>query len=316
MTLYIVRRLLQAIPTLFGIFTVLFILAYLMPSDPLRAVLGEQYRRLPPEVVEGAKEALGLNKPFLERYVDFLGQMLRGDLGRSFVLSQNVSDIILTRFPRTLQLMSGGMLVALLIGLPAGILAARFQYSIIDHGLMVLALIGVSMPVFWFALIAQMLLTQDKYGVALFPVAGVGSEGVSLIHMVLPSLVLGTNLSATIARVTRSSMLEVRGQDFITTARAKGARERRVVMLHQFRNALIPIITIIGLDVGYLLGGSVVTETVFNWPGLGRAIVPAIERRDTPVILGILIFGAILFIVVNLVVDLIYALVNPRIRYR
>ncbi len=313
MTRYILRRLVQVIPTLWGIFTVLFILAFLMPSDPLRAVLGEQYRRLPPEVVEGVREELGLNDPFLERYGKFLGQMLRGDLGRSYVLSEDVIDIIAYRFPRTLQLMTGGMIVALFIGIPIGIISAEKQYSWVDHLLMFVSLIGVSMPVFWLALIAQLLLTQEKYGIALFPVAGY-EEG-SLIHMVLPSLVIGSQLTATLARITRNAMLDVRGQDYITTARAKGLQRRIVLGRHQLRNALIPIITVVGLDVGYLLGGSIVTETVFNWPGLGRAIVPAIERRDTPVIIGILVFGALLFILINLITDLIYAVVNPRIRF-
>lgn len=310
---YILRRLLQVIPTLFGILTVLFILAYLMPSDPLRAVLGEQYRRLDPEVVEGIREELGLNNSFLERYVDYLGDILSGDLGRSYILEENVIDIIAYRFPHTVQLMFGGMIVALLIGLPAGIISSENQYKWIDNVLIILSLIGVSMPVFWLALLAQMLLTQEKYGIALFPVAGY-VEG-DLTYMILPSLVIGTQLSATISRITRNAMLEVRGQDYITTARAKGLKYRAVLLRHQLRNALMPIITIISLNISGLLGGSIVTETVFNWPGLGRAIVPAIERRDTPVILGILVFGSFLFIIINLITDLVYLLVNPRIRY-
>jgi peptide/nickel transport system permease protein len=313
LTVYIARRLVQVVPTMFGLLTVLFILAYLMPSDPLRAVLGEQYRRLDPAVVEGIREELGLNDPFLERYVRYLGEIAQGNFGRSYILEEDVIDIIGYRVPRTLQLMAGGMLVSLLIGIPIGIISAEKQYSWIDHFLMFLSLIGVSMPVFWLALIAQLLLTQEKYGIALFPVAGY-EEG-SIIHMILPSLLIGLQLTSTLARVTRNSMLEVRGQDYVTTARAKGLSYRLVLLRHQLRNALIPIITIIGLDIGALLGGSIATETVFNWPGLGRAIVPAIERRDTPVIMGILLFGAFLFIIINLITDVIYAVVNPRIRY-
>jgi peptide/nickel transport system permease protein len=264
-------------------------------------------------VVEGLKEELGLNDSFIERYITFLGRTLQGDLGRSYVLEEDVWDIISYRFPRTVQLMIGGLVVSTLIGIPAGIIAAQKQYTWIDQLLMFLSLIGVSVPVFWLGLLAQTFLTQRAYGIALFPVAGY--EDGSITHMILPSLVLGTALSATLARVTRSAMLEVRGQDFITTARAKGLSGRVIVLKHQLRNALIPIITVIGLNIGYLLGGSVVTETIFNWPGMGRAIVPAIERRDTPVIMGILIFGAFLFILINLLTDLVYALVNPRIRY-
>jgi peptide/nickel transport system permease protein len=313
LTLFIARRLVQVVPTLLGIFTVLFILAYLMPGDPLRTVMGEQYRRLSPEQLENFRDDLGLNDPFVEQFSRFLGRMLRLDLGRSYILEQDVTEIISYRFPRTLQLMTGGMIVSLLIGIPFGIIAAEKQYSWIDHLLMFISLIGVSMPVFWLALLAQMLLTQEKYGIALFPVAGY--ENGSLVHMILPSLVIGSQLMATLARITRTSMLEVRGQDYMVTARAKGLQYRIVLLRHQLRNSLIPIITIVGLNVGALLGGSIVTETVFNWPGLGRAIVPAIERRDTPVIIGILVFGALLFIVINLITDLVYAVINPRIRY-
>jgi peptide/nickel transport system permease protein len=313
MSKYVLRRVLQVVPTLLGVFTVLFTLTYMMPGDPLRAILGEQYKKLPAEVIEGYKEELGLNDPFHVRYIEFLGRAVRLDFGKSDILGDSVNNIIGYRFPRTLQLMVGAMLVAMLIGIPAGLIAAERQYSWIDQLLMVVSLIGVSVPVFWLALLAQLFLTQDRYGIALFPVAGY--ENGSIVHMILPSLVLGTALSATIARVTRASMLEVRNQDYVRTAHAKGLSYRRVLLRHQFRNALIPIITIIALDVGYLLGGSIVTETIFNWPGLGRAVVPAIERRDTPVILGILVFGSFLFILINLLTDLVYALVNPRIRY-
>jgi peptide/nickel transport system permease protein len=176
---------------------------------------------------------------------------------------------------------------------------------------MIIALIGVSLPVFWSALLAQLLFTQDPFPI--FPVAGY--EQGSILHMVLPSLVIGLVYSATLARVTRSSMLEVKSQPYVTTARAKGLRYRAVLLRHQLRNALIPVVTVISLDIGGLLGGAIVTETVFNWPGLGRAIVPAIQRRDTPVILGILVFGAFLYIIINLFTDLTYAVINPRIRY-
>ena len=310
---YVLRRLIQVIPTLLGVFTVLFVLAYLMPGDPVRAVLGENYQRLSEETIQGVRDELGLDKPFLVQYVDFLWRTAQFDLGKSYVLDDNVNDIIGYRFPRTLQLMAAGMVVALLIGLPAGIISALKQYTWIDNALMLVAILGVSMPVFWQAILAKMFLTQDKYGVALFPVGGYGDG--DLLYLILPALVLGTHLSATIARMTRSSMLEVQRKDYINTARAKGLSARAVLFNHQLRNALIPIITVVALDIGYLLGGSVVTETVFSWPGLGRAVVTAINRRDTPVILGILIFGAVLFVFINLLTDLMYAIVDPRIRY-
>ena len=310
---FVIRRLLWAIPTLLGVFTVIFLLTYLMPGDPVRAVLGEQFQRADPATIQRIRDQLGLDDPWHVQYVRFLYRSVTGDFGRSFVLDESVRDIVGYRFPRTLQLMAAALLVAILIGIPAGILAARYRYTWIDHTLMLVALIGVAMPVFWQAILAKIFLTQDTYGIALFPVAGYG--GGNPYYMVLPALVLGTHLSATIARVMRSSLLEERAKDYTRTARSKGLADDKVILKHQLRNALIPVVTIIGLDVGYLLGGSVVTETVFNWPGLGRAVVNAISRRDTPVIIGTLLFGAMLFVVVNIIVDVVYAMLNPQIRY-
>lgn len=313
MAKYIIRRLIQVIPTLWVILTVLFALSYLMPGDPLSAVLGEEYQRLSPEQIAEIEDDLGINRPFLVQYTEYLGRMLQFDLGTSYVQREQVIDIIGYRLPRTLQLMTGGMLVALAIGIPAGIIAAIKQYTWMDHALMIFALIGLSMPVFWQGLIAQLLLTQGKTGIAIFPVAGYGDG--NLWYMVLPSIVLGTNLSAVLARVMRSTMLEIQGMDYLKTARAKGLPGSRVLIAHHLRNALIPVLTIIGLQIAALLTGSLVTETIFNWPGLGRAIVPAIQTRDTPVIMGILTLGAVVYIVVNLFTDLLYAVVDPRIRY-
>lgn len=307
------RRALWGIPTLFGVFTVIFILTFMMPGDPVRAVMGEQYKRADPATIERVRDSLGLNDPGIVQYGRFLFRTVTGDLGKSFILDERVSEIIGYRFPRTLQLMAAALLVAILIGIPAGIFAARYQYTWIDHTLMFIAILGVAMPVFWQAVLAKIFLTQDTYGIALFPVAGYG--GGNPYYMVLPAMVLGTHLSATIARVMRSSLLEERRKDYSRTALSKGLSEQRVIFRHQLRNAMIPVVTIIGLDVGYLLGGSVVTETVFNWPGLGRAVVTAISRRDTPVIIGTLVFGAMLFVVVNILIDVVYAFLNPQIRY-
>ena len=314
MAKYIFRRVLQIIPTLFLIYTIVFFLAYLMPGDPLSAILGEELNRLPPEERQAIIEELGLNRPFYEQYFEFLGDMLRFDLGRSYIQREEVINIIGYRLPRTLYLMAGGMIVALLIGIPAGVISALKQYTWIDHALMIFALIGLSMPVFWQALVAQLLLTQDQTGIALFPVAGFG--GGNPYYLILPSFVLGTNLSATIARVMRSSMLEVAGLDYINTARAKGLKRRRVLSVHHIRNALIPVLTVVGLQVAGLMTGALVTETIFNWPGLGRAIVTAILQRDTPVIMGIMLLGAFTYLAVNLATDLLYAILDPRIQYR
>ncbi len=313
MTKYIGRRILQMIPTFWIIFTISFALAYLMPGDPIRATLGEEYQRLDPEEIAQMEERLGLNRPFIVQYGDFLWRTVRLDLGQSFVLRENVSDIIGYRLPRTLQLMLGGMFVSLLIGIPTGVISALKQYSWVDHAVVFVALIGLSMPVFWQGLLAQLFLTQSKTGIALFPVAGYGDG--QIIYMVLPSLVLGTSLAAVITRITRASMLEVRGMDYLKTAHSKGLPRYTVLLQHHLRNALIPVITVIGIQISGLMTGSLLTETIFNWPGLGRAILPAIQTRDTPVIMGILIYGAIIVLVVNLVTDLIYAVVDPRIRY-
>lgn len=313
MSKYIGRRLVQMIPTLFIIFTILFVLRYLMPGDPLKAALGEEYNRLDPATIAALEVELGINRPFFVQYFEHLGNMLRLDLGRSYIEKEYVVDIIGYRLPRTLQLMLGGITVGLLIGIPAGIVSALRQYSWIDHLLMVIALLGLSMPVFWQGLMAQLLLTQSKTGIAIFPVAGYGDG--DPWFMVLPSLILGTHLSAVVARITRTSMLEVRGQDYLKTARAKGLTSRMVLFRHHIRNALIPIVTIVGLQFGGILSGALVTETIFSWPGLGRVIVRAIQTLDTPVILGILTLGALTFMIANLITDLIYAAVDPRIRY-
>ncbi|MBN1564348.1 MAG: ABC transporter permease [Anaerolineae bacterium] len=313
MSKYLVRRIVQMVPTLWMILTMIFALNYLMPGDPLRAALGEEYRRLPPEVVADIEEELGLNKPFLVQYGEFMGRMIHFDLGKSYIQRRTVNEIISYRVPVTLRLTLGGLFVSLLIGVPAGIISALKQYSWIDHTLMIFALLGLSMPVFWQGLVAQLLLTQSKTGVAWFPPAGY--NGGDLYYMILPSLVLGTSYSATVARITRSSMLEVRGKDYLQTARAKGLKDRTILVHHHLRNALIPVITIIGLQVSGMLGGALLTETIFNWPGLGRATVEAIVKQDTPVVMGIMTYGAVIILVVNLITDLAYAMVDPRIRY-
>ena len=313
MSKYLIRRLLQVVPTVFIIYTIVFVLAFWMPGDPIKAMLGEDVNRLSEEELQAMRDNLGIDRPFHVQYLDFLGDMLRFDLGRSYVQHEDVISIIGYRLPRTLQLMLGGMIVALMVGIPVGVVSAVKQYTLIDHGLMLLILAGVSVPVFWQGLVAQLLLTSDATGIALFPVAGY--DGGNLYNMILPSLVLGTNLASTIARITRSSMLEVAGQDYITTARAKGLPGQTILLRHHLRNALIPVLTVVGLQIAGLMTGALVTETIFNWPGLGRAIVPAILQRDTPIIMGILLLGAFVYLVVNLLTDLMYAVIDPRIRY-
>ncbi|MCU0513788.1 MAG: ABC transporter permease [Anaerolineae bacterium] len=314
MTRYILRRVIQMIPRLLIIYSLIFVMTYLLPGDPVRAIYGEEVNRMSPTQIEQIKESLGVNRPFLEQYVSFIVQTLRLEFPESRVMrGQDVGDVIGYRLPRTLQLMLGGLLVALCIGIPAGIIAAIRQYTWLDHTLMLIALIGVSMPVFWQALIAQLFLTQSKYGVALFPPGGYGDG--NLHYLMLPALVLGTHLAASIARITRSTMLEVKTQDFLQTARAKGLAPARILLRHHLSNALIPVITILGLQISGLLTGSVLTESVFRWPGLGQATVDAINARDVPIIMGLMVYGTIIILVINLITDVLYAIVDPRIRY-
>jgi peptide/nickel transport system permease protein len=311
---YLTRRILQMIPRLLIIYSIIFVMVYLLPGDPVRAIYGEEVNRMSPSQIEQIKERLGVNRPFLAQYATFLVDTVRLQFPESRVMQgQTVADVVGYRLPRTLQLMMGGLLVSLCLGIPAGIIAAIKQYTWLDHALMLIALIGVSMPVFWQALIAQLLLTQSKYGIALFPPSGYGDGQIS--YMILPSLVLGTHLAASVARITRSTMLEVKTQDFLQTARAKGLQPSRILFRHHLGNALIPVITILGLQVSGLLTGSVLTESVFRWPGLGKATVDAISTRDIPIIMGLMVYGAIIILVINLITDILYAAVDPRIRY-
>ncbi len=310
---YILRRMVEMIPTLWMIYTILFMLGYLMPGDPVCVVYGEECERLDEATRQAIREELGLERALPAQYLDFLGRLARLDLGESYIHREPVADIIGYRLPRTLQLMAGGMLVALALGIPVGLLGGAMPHTRLDHLLTLATLLVVSMPVFWQAYLAQLYLTQSKYGVRLFPSAGYGDG--DLRYMVLPALVLGLGLAAVIARILRAALIETRDEDYSTTARAKGVPVYRVVARHQLPNAFIPVLTIIGVQVGGLMTGALLVEVIFNWPGLGRALVSAILRRDTPVFMGILIYGALVYLAVNLVIDILYALIDPRIRY-
>jgi len=260
------------------------------------------------ETIELIRERLGLNRSLPEQFVRFVGGVARGDLGRSTRSNRLVTADLADFFPNTIELALGAIFVALLLGIPAGIIAALRPNSPIDLAVMIGALIGVSMPVFWFGLLAILIFSVE---LGWFPVAGRGS----LRHLVLPAITLGISSMAIIARMTRSSMLEVLNQDYIRTARAKGLFDRGVVLKHALRNALVPVVTVVGLQFGALLAGAVITETVFTWPGIGRLLVESIRARDYPVVQGAVLLIATTFIVVNLVVDLVYGFIDPRIRY-
>lgn len=302
---YIVRRLLLAIPVLLGVVTLVFLALRLIPGDPALIMAGEA---APPEAVERIRKEFGLDRSLVAQYCVFLGHLFRGHLGYSIRTRRPVAIEIWERFPATLQLTLASMLLAAVFGVAAGVISAARQYSIADYASMMGALFGISVPVFWLGL---MLMWFFSVQLRWFPVGGRGT----LQHLVLPAITLSTGSLALIARMTRSSMLEALRQDYVRTARAKGLRELWVQMRHALRNALIPVVTIVGLQFGGLLGGAVITETVFNWPGVGRLTVDSILARDYPVVQGAVILVAVIFVLLNLSVDLLYAFIDPRIRY-
>ncbi|MDD7400948.1 MAG: ABC transporter permease [Eubacteriales bacterium] len=306
---YILKRLLMLIPVILGVTFVVFFILNLAPGDPAAIILGDQATA---EALAMKREELGLNKPLVIRYLNYMSDLVQGDLGVSYKNSIPVWDQVIERLPNTAMLAVSGILVALLIGIPIGIISAKKQYSLIDNVAMVFALIGVSMPNFWSGLLLVMLFSLT---LGWLPSQGMGTGfGPLLKSLILPSLTLGLQSAAMVARMTRSSMLEVIRQDYISTARAKGNDEKNITYQHMLKNALIPIITAVGLQFGNLLGGAMLAETVFSWPGLGRLMVESIKSKDIPMVLGCVILMATMFTLVNLLVDIIYAFVDPRIK--
>jgi ABC-type dipeptide/oligopeptide/nickel transport system permease component len=315
MTTYILRRLLGLIPVLLGISVVVFFLMKLIPGDVAQALLGLTAR---PEDVANLREALGLNEPIYVQYLKWLGHVLRGDLGISLQQRTEVLPFVLERFQNTLILTAASTVISLAIGLPAGIVSATRQYSVYDRVSMLLALFANSMPAFWLGLMA-ILIFSLKLGWfptgGMWPMVGDHTPQVLLRHLAMPAITLGAASAAITARITRSSMLEVIRQDYVRTARAKGLGERAVLTRHTLKNALLPILTVVSLQFGFLLGGAVLTETVFNWPGVGLALYNAISFRDYPMVQGGVLVVAVAFVLVNLITDLLYAVIDPRIRY-
>ncbi|TVR86665.1 MAG: ABC transporter permease [Trueperaceae bacterium] len=302
---YALRRVLISIPTVFGVILIVFLMVRLAPGDPAMRLAGEF---APPETIERIRERFGLNRPMHEQFGIFVVNLAQGDLGRSTRTNRPVMQDLRQFFPNTIELALGAITVSLLIGIPAGIVAAMRQNTWADLVIMMGSLIGVSMPVFWFGLLAILYFSVQ---LGWFPVAGRGTFS----HLVLPAVTLGVSSMAIVARMTRSSMLEVLSQDYIRTARAKGLMDKSVVLKHAFRNALVPVVTIIGLQFGQLMAGAVLTERVFTWPGIGRLLVDSIDARDYPVVQGAVLLIAVSFIVINIVVDVVYAVIDPRIRY-
>lgn len=301
---YVLKRILLLIPVLLGVSLLVFAIMSLTPGDPAQLILGEN---APKEAVLKLREEMGLNDPFFMQYFRFVKNAIMGDFGRSYTNGREVFGEIFARFPNTLILAVIGIIISVCIGIPIGIISATRQYSFLDSFSMVIALLGVSMPVFWLGL--MLILT---FSVKLGWLPSGGFDGLKSI--ILPAVTLGVGSAAIITRMTRSSMLEVIRQDYIRTARAKGVAEKVVINKHALKNALIPIITVVGLQFGHLLGGAVLTESVYSWPGVGRLMVDAIRQKDTPTVLAAVVFLAAAFSVVNLLVDILYAYVDPRIK--
>ena len=333
MTAYIIRRILGLVPVLLGITILVFFLIRLIPGDPVIVMLGE---RASAEDVERVREQLGLNKPLHVQYFKYMGQLLRGDLGQSIINRTRVTDELRYRLPATIEMVTGALLLGVAVGITVGIISAIRRNSVFDIVGMIGALLGVSMPIFWLALILIYALAvnrkilppsarldvqiyvQRRTGFVLLDTLLMGDLYAffnAIWHMILPSFVLSTVIMPGLARITRASMLEVLRQDYVRTAWAKGLSERVVVIGHALKNALLPIVTVIGGWLAGLLGGAILTETVFSWPGMGTWTYRAILGRDYPIVQGSVLVSATIYVFVNLIVDILYAFIDPRIRY-
>ncbi|OUS35469.1 peptide ABC transporter permease [Rhodobacterales bacterium 56_14_T64] len=332
---FVLSRLLTFLPTFFGVTLISFAFIRVLPGDPIIVMAGE--RGMTEERYQEMVVKLGFDKPMLQQYWDYLTGILQGDLGESFVTKQPVWDEFFKLFPATVELSICAMILAIALGLPAGVIAAVNRGKFFDRALMTSALIGYSMPIFWWALLLIIVFSgnlgwtpvsgridllyyfDDVTGFMLIDSVLSGQEGAfksAARHLILPTIVLGTIPLAVIARQTRSAMLEVLGEDYIRTAKAKGLSPQRINGVHALRNALIPVVTVIGLSVGTLLAGAILTETIFSWPGIGKWMVDSIFRRDYPVVQGGLLMIAVIVMIVNLSVDMLYGVINPKIRKR
>jgi dipeptide transport system permease protein len=332
---FLLTRIGLVIPTFFGITFLSFILIRLVPGDPIEVRVGE--RGIAPERLAALRHEMGLDQPLWKQFFDYIAQVLHGDLGVSVVTQKSVLTEFMTLFPATLELSIAAILFAVILGLPFGILAALKRGTWVDHSVMGVSLSGYSMPIFWWGLllillfsvtlgwtpvsgrISAMFYIEPTTGFllidSLFFSDESGAFSSAVRYMILPTIVLGTVPLAVIARMTRSAMLEVLGEDYIRTARAKGLSAYRVIFIHALRNALIPVVTVIGLQVGTLMGGAILTETIFSWPGIGKWLVESISRRDYPALQGGVLLIASLVILVNFLVDVLYGTLNPRIRH-
>ncbi|PET66876.1 peptide ABC transporter permease [Bacillus sp. AFS001701] len=304
MTQYILNRIISAIIVIFGISILSFFLIHLIPGDPVKIMLG---LNASPEQVAKLTHHLGLDKPLLVQYLQYINNVFHGDFGTSLKTGRPVLTEILDRFPETIKLAATGMVFAVIIGIALGVLAAKYKDTIIDTFCTGLATLGVSIPSFWLGIL---LILVFLVKLSWFPIA----DGTGLRSLILPAITLGVVMSTMISRLTRNGMVEVLSNDFIRTARSKGLEERHILFRHAFRNVLIPIITVIGLQIAALLGGTVIIEQVFNWPGLGTLSIGAIMSRDFPMIQGTVLFMGVVYVSVNILVDIVYSLIDPRVK--
>jgi ABC-type dipeptide/oligopeptide/nickel transport system permease component len=305
MSRFLARRIALTLPVLLGVATLVFSLIHLIPGDPAQAMLGEA---APQADVEELRRRLGLDRPLIEQYGSFLAGLVRGDLGTSLRTGLPVTSQILERMPATFELAAAAMLVAICVSIPLGIAAAVRRGTAVDHAAMTLALAGVSVPNFW---LGPLLAIVFSIELGWLPVSGRGSPQ----HLILPAISLGAALAAILARMTRASMLEELREQYVQAARARGVRRMRAVVRHAFRNSLIPVVTLVGLQFGAVLTGAVITETIFAWPGIGRLLIQSIGFRDYPLVQGCILLIAVTYVGVNLVTDLVYGVLDPRIRY-
>jgi ABC-type dipeptide/oligopeptide/nickel transport system permease component len=301
---FLVRRLVLAVPVLLGVATLVFSLIHLIPGDPVQAMLGDS---APPESVVELRNRLGLNRPLHEQYASFLAGVARADLGISLRTNERVTSAIAARLPATVELALAAILVAILIAVPGGIVAAVWSGTGADHTVMALALVGISMPAFW---LGPLLAIVFSVGLGWLPVSGRGT----LANLVLPAITLGVPIAAILARMTRASLLDELREPYAAAARARGLPEIRVVLKHALRNSLVPVVTVLGLQVGGVLTGAVITETIFGWPGVGRLLIQSIGFRDYPVVQGCILLIAATYVAVNVLTDMVYAILDPRIR--
>lgn len=314
MTQYILRRLLHSLFVIWGCATLVFLLMRAIPGDPVIQMLGQEYT---PQAAVNLRRKLGLDQPVYVQYVKWMARSVRGDFGSSIATREQVSAMIVSAFPKTMSLTIVSFCIALLIALPAGIVSALKKNSPLDYLAAVVAFIGVSMPGFWFGIILILVFAVKLHLLPALGYASLTGDGVVpwFKHIILPSLAIGTGYAAILTRFVRAGMLEVLNHDYIRTARAKGLYERAVIVRHALRNALIPVVTVAGIQLAVLLSGAVVTETVFSIRGLGRILVGAIFDKDYPVVQGVILLVAVIFVAANFIVDMLYAYLDPRIRY-